>query len=101
MATRLSLQTKLEDMLGSRSVYFQPPESIQIVYPAIVYKLDDKDVKHADDDKYLITNRYFIQYIHPDPDDTLTDDILRLRYCSFIGRTVVDGLYHDNYNLFY
>ena len=37
MATRLQLQAQLEEMLGSRNVYYQPPESVKLEYPAIVY----------------------------------------------------------------
>lgn len=41
MASRLNLQTFLEEILESRNVYFQPPESVKMKYPAIVYALDD------------------------------------------------------------
>ena len=37
MANRLDLQALLEDLLGSRNVYYQPPESVKMNYPAIVY----------------------------------------------------------------
>ena len=35
--SRLKLQEVLEEILGSRNVYFQPPENIRMQYPAIVY----------------------------------------------------------------
>ena len=38
MDSRPNLQTMLEQILGSRNVYFQPPESLKLNYPAIVYK---------------------------------------------------------------
>ena len=41
MASRLDLQTFLEELLESKNVYFQPPESVKMKYPAIVYALDD------------------------------------------------------------
>ena len=41
MANRLDLQALLEDLLGSRNVYYQPPESDKMNYPAIVYALED------------------------------------------------------------
>ena len=37
MASRLNLQDKLEEVLGSKQVYFQPPESLKLKYPCIVY----------------------------------------------------------------
>lgn len=39
MGTRLELQNKLEELLGSRHVYFQPPESVKMEYPAIKYSM--------------------------------------------------------------
>ena len=37
MKTRVDLQQKLEDFLGSRNVYFQPPENIRLKFPCIIY----------------------------------------------------------------
>ena len=37
MASRIKLQAKLEELLGSRNVYYQPPETLKIEYPAIIY----------------------------------------------------------------
>ena len=48
MASRLDLQTFLEELLESKNVYFQPPESVKMNYPAIVYALDDIDNVQAD-----------------------------------------------------
>ena len=45
MASRLSLQTMLEEILGSRNVYYNPPASVRMEYDAIVYsrtKIDNK-----------------------------------------------------------
>ena len=39
--TRLTLQTKLEDLLGSKHVYYQPPENLKMEYPAIRYSKSD------------------------------------------------------------
>ena len=50
---RLELHELLCGLLGSRHVYFQPPESVKMRYPAIVYNLDYIENKHADDGVYL------------------------------------------------
>ena len=49
MASRLELQDTLETILESRNVYFNPPESIKMNYPAIIYKLDDTFLAHIDE----------------------------------------------------
>ena len=37
MDRRLLFHEVLCEVLGSRNVYFQPPESVKMCYPAIVY----------------------------------------------------------------
>ena len=56
MSSRTDLQKKLEEILGSRNVYFQPPTNTMIQYPAIVYSLKRKESKFADNAKYLKLN---------------------------------------------
>ena len=48
MGTRLDLQMKLEELLGCRHVYYQPPDSgvgaVKMEYPAIRYSKSKIDV---------------------------------------------------------
>ena len=60
MASRLNLQTFLEKILESRNVYFQPPESVKMKYPAIVYALDDIENVHADNGVYSSHRHYSV-----------------------------------------
>lgn len=46
--------------------YFQPPESIKMNYPAIVYSLDDIDKTYANDGVYLSNRRYAVTVIDKD-----------------------------------
>lgn len=101
MGTRLDLHEILCDKLGSGQVYFQPPESIRIKYPAIVYELDNIESIHASDSKYLNLRRYLVKYISRDPDNTVIDDLLTLPYCSFDRRFIIDNLYHDCFDIYY
>ena len=57
MESRLKLQTILEDILGSGNVYFQPPSSVKMSYPAIRYSRDNIDKKVANNSTYLLINR--------------------------------------------
>lgn len=94
MTSRLDLQKKLEDILGSRRVYFQPPESIKLSYPAIIYKKNKVDILYANDTNYLRHDSYEISYITQNADDELVDILLFLPYCSLTSNYVVDNLYH-------
>ena len=48
MSKRKDLQKLLEQTLGSRNVYFQPPATIKMQYPAIRYELVEMHTKRAD-----------------------------------------------------
>lgn len=101
MASRLDLQSKLEEILGSRNVYFQPPESVKISYPAIVYSRPDIDIKKADDSTYLKTNRYSITVIDRLPDNKAIDALLELPMSSYDRHFNVDNLNHDVITLYF
>ena len=102
MGSRLELQTELENILGSRNVYFQPPESVKMQYDAIRYKLSDKDIKRANNRIYLKTNEYEGVVITRDPDTTIPDAILEhFQMCRFGRPYTADNLYHYPFTLYY
>lgn len=101
MATRLELQAKLEELLGSRNVYYQPPEDLKMDYPAIVYSKDDIDRKTANDSMYLRTNRYQVIVISRKPDEPVIDKILALPMCSYDRNYKSDNLNHDALTLYF
>ena len=54
MGQRLDLQTELEELLGSRNVYFQPPESLRMNYPCIRYTRSSGETTFADNKPYTL-----------------------------------------------
>ena len=102
MASRLELHTELVDLLGSDNVYFQPPESKKIKYDCIIYHRDNFHIRHANDDKYMLVDRYEVECIYRDPDIDLPKDILKhFKYCNFNRHFISDNLNHDTFNLYY
>ena len=101
MASRLELQTMLENLLGSKNVYFQPPPSIKMSYPAIVYSLSAISTRSADDRKYIMNNGYQLVYIDRRPDSDMVQKIGSLPQCSFNQHFVSDNLNHYNYTIYY
>ena len=102
MADRLELQALLEEVLGSRNVYFNPPESVKMQYDAIRYELSGKDIKRANDRLYIFTNKYDGVVIARDPDTTIPDQILsQFEMCSFGRPYVADNLYHYPFTLYF
>lgn len=101
MGTRLELQNKLEELLGSRQVYYQPPESVKMEYPAIVYSKNNTRTTKANNSIYLKMNRYDIIVISKRPDNPVIDKLLDLPYCSYDRLYKSDNLYHDSLTLYF
>ena len=102
MASRLELHEELCEALGSRNVYFQPPESVKMKYDAIRYSLGGKDIKRANNRMYLFTNQYDGVVITTNPDTTIPDTILsHFEMCSFGSPYTADNLNHYPFTLYY
>lgn len=101
MASRLELQNKLEELLGSRNVYYQPPESIVMEYPAIIYNKIKPDTKHANDKVYIKTNCYEIIVISRKPDNPVISMIENLPMCEWDRHYKADNLNHDVLTLYF
>lgn len=100
MANRLDLHEMLCDIIGSRNVYFQPPESVKMQYPAIKYSLSNIKNNHANDKVYTQSRSYQIIVIDKSPDSTISDKVSQLPYCKFDRSYVSDGLNHYVYTLY-
>lgn len=101
MGQRLDLQTILEAVVGSRNVYFQPPASVTMQYPCIVYERNADDAKFAGDTLYSHKKRYQVSVIDKNPDSLIPDKVLCLPLCAFNRHFTKDNLNHDIYNLYY
>lgn len=101
MASRLELQTQLEEILGSRNVYYQPPESIKLKYPCIIYELSSIKKTSANNHSYINNRAYQITLIDEDPESEFVDPILELETCRFDSAFATDGLNHYVFTLFY
>lgn len=101
MESRLKLQTELEELLGSKNVYFQPPESVKIKYPAIVYSLDKINTNFANNSIYKKSDCYNVTLIDRDPESEYVNKILQLPMCSFDRAYTSDNLNHFVFTLYY
>lgn len=101
MASRLELQTRLEEILGSRNCYFQPPTSLQMSYPAIKYTLSGIDKVSANNAAYIQTRSYEVTVIDANPDSEIPDKVLQLPMCRFNRHYTADNLNHYVFTLYY
>ena len=101
MTRRIELQYLLENELESKNVYFQPPETIKMKYPAIVYELSDISINRANNEIYSATRKYSITIIDKNPDSIFVDKILRLPMCEFNRHFESENLNHYVFNLYF
>lgn len=101
MATRLELQALLVALLESANVYFQPPPTVKIQYPCIIYKRDNIVTAFADNKPYKYKKRYQLTIVDTNPDSDIHEKVATLPLCSYDRFYTADNLNHDVYNLFF
>lgn len=100
--SRLELQSALEAFLGSRQVYYQPPESARIYYPAILYELSAHHDTPADNIPYKTLKRYTVTIVDKDPDSLLPDGLKEtFSYCHFDRAFKSGNMNHFVFDLYY
>jgi len=101
MGQRTELHAILADILGSSAVYFQPPETIKIKYPCIIYERSYNDVRFADNNPYSTKHRYTLTVIDKNPDSELPDKIAALPMCRSNRMFTNDNLNHYVFDIYY
>ena len=101
MRHRLELHEILCDVLGSRHVYYQPPENVRMEYPAIVYSRNDIENTFAENSVYKQDHQYQIIVIDKDPDSEIVSAVSRLAMCRFNRHYESENLNHDVFTIYY
>jgi len=100
MGTRLDLQMKLEELLGCRHVYYQPPDtgvsSVKMEYPKAKI-----NTQRANNSVYKKDYRYDLIVISRTPDHPVIEKLLELPYCSYGTHYIADNLHHDTLKLYF
>lgn len=97
--TRLKMQETLEAVLGSKNVYFQPPPTLALKYPCIVYALADIRANYADNRPYMLIDTYEVTLIHDDPDTDIVKKLLDIPWSSFERYFPYENLHHYRYRI--
>lgn len=98
---RKAFDALLVQILGSDQVYFQPPPSVKMKYPCIVYERDSASAKHADNQPYSVVRRYQVTYIDHLPDGDVVDKLEALPLSEFSRHFATSGLNHDVFSIYY
>jgi hypothetical protein len=101
MGQRIDFQSKLETVLGSNHVYYQPPETIKMIYPCIVYERNTGDTIFADNSPYRFTIQYKVTYIDKNPDNDVITELAKFPMCRYDRHYTADNLNHDVFEIYY
>lgn len=98
---RRELQAKLVEILGSNNVYYQPPESIKLKYPCIVYFRSTIPTKRADNKVYKADFCYTITLIGTEPQNpTILKLLTAFDNIKYDRNFITNSLYHDTFTLY-
>lgn len=99
-ARRLELDTKLRTLCAN--VYFQPPESVKMTYPCIVYHRSTGDTQFANNIPYLRRQQYEVTIIDLDADSPIIDAFWKLfPLARFSRHFTYENLNHDSFMLYF
>ncbi len=101
MDRRADLGKIFREILGTGNVYFQPPGSTQMKYPAIRYERSDMEIKHADNGNYNRRVRYTVTVIDSNPDSDIVNQVSMLPLCRFERHYAQDNLNHDVFEIYF
>lgn len=100
--SRVELQRKLEAILDSSEVYFQPPESIRMSYPSIVYDLYRVQQRFANDSSYRKVPGWSVTIIDRNENvDWIYKMLDSFSYCSLERTYTADNLTHYSFIIYY
>lgn len=96
---RVELQELLKEYCDT--VYFQPPSSIRINYPCIVYNRSTDYLNRANNSLYMKEKMYRVTVMDKNPDSDIADRLQELPWAVIISRDVIDNIYHTTLNIYY
>ena len=107
MDSRLEFHEVLCDIVnitesnGDRHVYFDPPESVRMKYPAIRYRRKKINKRYANNGVYRLMHCYEVTVIDENPDSEISKKVLSLPYCEFDRSYPSNNLNHDVFTIYH
>lgn len=95
------LQSVFVDVLGTENVYFQPPSTVKMKYPCIVYQINRPDDDRADNHIYVDRLRWSVTLITRQAMPPEFDRLRYLQNCVFDRHYTADNLHHYAFDFFY
>lgn len=102
MASRLQLHEEFCDILQTKNVYYNSPQSVLMKYDAIRYSRSTPDIKRANNLAYRLTDRYDGVIITRDPDSDIPKTFLmRFPMCHIGDMYIANNLNHFPFTIYY
>ena len=99
MNNRLELNALLTEF--TNNVYFQPPETIKLDYPAIIYTMSDIRNIFASDEVYKQSHFYELTVIDKSPTSEIVQKVSKLPRVKFNRHFKSDNLNHYVFTIYY
>lgn len=101
MDSRPVLRERLQEIMGSNKVYFDPPTNTAMEYPCIKYELSKRRSGFANGNRYIRHDSYTVTLIDKNPKTAVEtcEKIEALDYAMFDRTYVADGLHHYVYTI--
>lgn len=101
MDRRLELHTLLKETSETENVYFQPPASLKLKYPCVIYQRENTHILHADNQLYKNRTRYQVTYIDRNPDNQIRYKLEELPLCRYNRFYAAQNLNHDVFTIYF
>lgn len=102
MDRRQKFQQALEALqVPPVKVYFQPPETVKMVYPCIVYEFDRGETKFAGNKPYNYEQLYEVKLISRSPEPALFEKLVALPKSIHARFFVADNLNHNVFSIYF
>ena len=86
---------------GDTHVYFDPPMTLKMKYPAIRYTRTQIDNVYANNIAYMHRTPYELIVIDKNPDSEYVSKLLALPYCRHTRHYKAENLNHDVFTIYY
>lgn len=99
--SRLQLHDELTAIEGVVKAYYQPDETVNLLYPCVIYKKTGRSAQFANNSVYKKLYEYKITVVDRDPDSLIPERIEDFQFCTVDRPFTSNNLYHNNFTLYY
>lgn len=98
---RIEVHELLQELSGyGKRIYYNPPETVKMSYPCIVYNRVNLGARHADNMPYFRYDTYTVTHIYAkESESDLTTKLALQSGFSFDRGYTADNLHHDVFTL--